>query len=236
MTNSIKNIIFDFDGTLADTAPLIVATMQAAIKELDLAPQPEAVCRATIGLRLEEIPALLWPGNSVAREKFATTYRRIFDELKRPLAVECFPGVTETLRALHGAGFRMAMASSRSHKSLSEYVSTFGLDDCFSMLIGGNDVSRGKPAPEPVEKILNTCGWDAKETLTVGDAPVDILMGHAAGTLTCAVTYGNGQTAELQSARPTYIIDSFYSLPAILGCSKFPIPTHQTVNNGARQD
>ena len=70
---------------------------------------------------------------------------------------------------------------------------------------GGN----GKPAPDPVLKILHTCGWKASNTITVGDAPVDILMGRAAGTLTCAVTYGNGTRNELEAAAPNFIIDSF---------------------------
>ena len=58
----VRNIIFDFDGTLADTAPLIIATMQAAIRELDLPLRTNEECRALIGLRLEDIPAALWPG------------------------------------------------------------------------------------------------------------------------------------------------------------------------------
>lgn len=84
------------------------------------------------------------------------------------------------------------------------------------MLIGGNDVEHGKPAADPVLKILNTCGWNAAETLTVGDAPVDIQMGKAAGTLTCAVTYGNGTEAELAAAGPDYIISDFPALAEIV--------------------
>ena len=173
---TIRNIIFDFDGTLVDTAPLIIATIQATIAELGLEAHTDAECRATIGLRLEDVPSVLWPANEVAARDFAGTYRRIF----------------------------------------AEHVKQFGIEDYFDMLIGGNDVEHGKPSAEPVVKILQACGWSANETLTVGDAAVDIMMGHAAGTATCAVTYGNGQRAELSSAAPTLMIDTFDSLTNVL--------------------
>lgn len=212
----IRNIVFDFDGTLVDTAPLIIKTMHTAIRELGLPDRSDSECRSTIGLRLEEVPGALWSDGIVSGERFASTYRRIFDDLKRPLNVECFQGVPATLRNLHEKGFRMAIASSRSHRSLEEYISLFGLEDSFFMLVGGNDVVHGKPSPDPVLNILNTQGWNASETLTVGDAPVDILMGKGAGTMTCAVTYGNSSYEELDKARPDVIIDYFGALNEIL--------------------
>lgn len=214
--SNIKNLIFDFDGTLVDTAPLIIKTMQAAIKELELPEKSEEEYRATIDLRLEEIPAVLWPEVPNLSEKYATTYRRIFDDLKRPINVACFPDVVNSLRSLYAAVYRMAIASSRSHKSLEEYVNLFGLSDCFSMLIGGNDVEHGKPAPDPVLAILDAQKWNPEETITIGDAPVDILMGKAAGTLTCGVTYGNSSYGELKAVNPDFIITSFNQLLTIL--------------------
>ena len=208
----MRNIVFDFDGTLVDTAPLIIKTMQATIHELGLPERSEEECRASIGFRLEEIPSVLWPEIKDLSATYAHTYRRIFDKLKRPLRVTCYPGVVDTLRKLHEDGYRMAIASSRSHASLEEYIELFQLSDCFSMLVGGNDVEHGKPAPDPVLAILKAMDWKASETLTVGDAPVDILMGKAAGTRTCAVTYGNSTLEALQSASPDFIIDSFPKL------------------------
>lgn len=208
----ITNVIFDFDGTLVDTAPLIVATMQAAIKELGLPEKTDAECRASIGLRLEEIPAALWADGEELSAIYAKTYRRIFEELKRPLKVECFPGVLEIIRELRALGFHLAIASSRSHKSLEEYTEMFELTDCFEMLVGGDDVANGKPAPDPVLAIVEHLGWDIEETIVVGDAVFDIEMGRAAGAHTCAVTYGNGSRAELEAVNPDVIIDSFPQL------------------------
>lgn len=205
----MKNIIFDFDGTLADTASLIVATMQATIGRMQLPRKTEAECRATIGLRLEEVPSVIWPELGNIGAEYARTYRSIFEELSRTCEVRCFPGVIDTLRQLHAAGYGMAIASSRSRRSLVEYVRLFNLTDCFCRLVGGDDVANGKPAPDPVLAILAAEGWDAAETLTVGDADVDIIMGRTAGTATCAVTYGNGTPDELESVRPDFTISRF---------------------------
>ncbi|MDE6266677.1 MAG: HAD-IA family hydrolase [Muribaculaceae bacterium] len=217
---NIKHLIFDFDGTLVDTAALIVSTMKAAAKELGLDSRSDADYRSTIGVRLEQVPQILWPENEAAQGQFAHTYRRRFDELSRPLNVECFDGVKETLAWLSDAGFSMAIASSRNGESLREYLKLFGITGYFSVILGGDDVRHGKPSPEPVLTILERCGWSADETLTVGDAPVDIVMGREAGTLTCAVTYGNGKEKELRDEHPCYIISSFETLiPIVEGVS-----------------
>lgn len=174
---SIKNIIFDFDGTLVDTAPLIVATMQAAIRELGLPSKSEQECKSSIGLRLEDIPMALWPDKPGTGPVYAATYRRIFEDLKGEIRAELFPGVIDTLRQLHNDGYRLAIASSRSHRSLADFVTLFSIAGLFDAVIGGDDVSNGKPAPDPVEAICEPLGWQAGETLVVGDTNFDIENG-----------------------------------------------------------
>lgn len=212
----VKNLIFDFDGTLVDTAPLIIRTMQAAMRVMNLPVRDNEQCRAVIGLRLEEIPDILWPEHKGVGEEFSRTYRSIFDELKFPLNVVCFPKVTRTLRKLLSEGYGMAVASSRNHKSLNEYLRLFGISDCFSTVIGGDDIVNGKPAPDAIYEILNIEGWNPEETMVVGDAEFDIIMGKAAGTKTCAVTYGYGSTADIQSEHPDYTIPQIDNLLSIL--------------------
>lgn len=207
-----KNLIFDFDGTLVDTAPLIVSTMQATIREMGLPPKSDEECRATIGLRLEEIPSVLWNGGEGLSTKFAATYRRLFDELKRPIKVECFAGVDEGLRKLRAHGYGIAIAGSRSHKSLDEYVSDFGWGGLLDAVIGGNDVEHGKPAPDAVYVICNRLGWNPEECLVTGDAIYDILMGKNAGSMTCGVAYGNQTREQLMCANPDWIVDKFNEL------------------------
>lgn len=241
----IRNIIFDFDGTLADTSPLIIKTMQTSIKALGLPSKSDDECRASIGLRLEDIPTALWPDRPGLTAEFAKTYRRIFEELKGANRVSCYPGVTETLRLFHEEGYHLAIASSRSHKSLEEYVAEFGFGGYFSAVIGGNDVEHGKPAPDPVLAITGPCGWDVAETLVVGDATFDILMGRNAGAITCGVSYGNQSREQLAEAMPDAIIPAFPALiPIVKGVTpslveyveEFIIPSYSSFDKAHRED
>lgn len=212
-----RNIIFDFDGTLVDTAALIIETMQRTISALGLPEKSDEECKAMIGYRLEEIPLLLWPDIPDLAQLYATAYREIFNTIKDSFKVRLYPNVFDILTELNRQGLGMAIASSRSRASLNEYCSELHITDCFRMLVGGGDVDNGKPAPDPVNLVLATQGWDKDETLVVGDMNVDIRMGKAAGTATCGVTYGNGSVAELRDAGADYLISDFRELKNILG-------------------
>lgn len=208
----IRNIIFDFDGTLMDTAPVILATMYATIREMGLPSRTEEQCRATIGMRLEDIPEKLFPDNPGISDTYAATYRRLFTQENKPGIATPFPGVIDTLRRLHSLGYPMAVASSRNHSSLQNFVDDLKLNDVFGMLIAGDDVTEAKPAPEPVLTVCRDMGWQTSDSLVVGDATYDILMGSNAGAQTCAVTYGNQSREQLLSVSPDFIIDSFPQL------------------------
>ena len=110
-------------------------------------------------------------------------------------------------------GCRLAIASSRRLVSLTDYLKKLGIEDWFEIVVGADSVTKGKPDPEPVLTVLKAFGWNADDTLVVGDADVDIMMGNAAGCKTCAVTYGNGSIASLKAAQPDYLIDDFKELP-----------------------
>lgn len=210
-----RNIIFDFDGTLADTAPSILETMHRTIDALKLPKKTDEECRSIIGYRLEETPSILWPEIPDLSDRYVTTYREIYNSIKDSFKAPLFPHVLETLEELNRQWIRMAIASSRSKISLQEYCSDLHINKYFQMLVGAGDVKNGKPAPDPVNLILDTQGWDKNETLVVGDMGVDILMGKGAGTAACGVTYGNGSPAELKEAGADHIISDFSELIGI---------------------
>ena len=210
----IKIIILDFDGTLGDTAAVIVRTMQATIKELALPSRTEQECAAMIGLRLTEIPPVLFPECEVDGESYASTYRRLFHEFNTEGAVVLYPHVLETLMQLKNRGFVLTIASSRSHASLAEYVESLGLSSVITYILGAEDVTNGKPDPEPVNMTLEKFGLKPEEALVVGDTVFDIDMGRNAGTMTCGVTYGNGSRKSLSDA--DRIIDDFSGILEII--------------------
>lgn len=207
---NIRIMILDFDGTLGDTAGVIVKTMQATIKELGLPSRSDEQCAAMIGLRLIEIPPVLFPECELDGEYYASTYRRLFHDFNTDGAVELYPNVLETLVELKKRGIILTIASSRSKASLTEYVSALGLESVISFVLGADDVKDGKPAPEAVNRTLEKFGFLPEEALVVGDTTFDIQMGKAAGTRTCGVTYGNGSIESLADA--DRIIDDFREL------------------------
>ena len=211
-----RNIIFDFDGTLADTAELTVETMHKTNRALNLPDKSDAECKAMIGYRLEEIPSILWPEMPDLSERYAATFREIYKSTKEDFKVRTYPEVSDTLTRLKRDGIRMAVASSRSKVSLLDLCNELRIADYFQMIVGGGDVYNGKPAPDPVNLVLATQGWDKDETLVVGDMSVDILMGKAAGAATCGVIYGNGSVAELRDVGADYLISDFSELKDLL--------------------
>ena len=211
----IRNIILDFDGTIADTQALIVKTLQDTMSQHDLAVLPANVCAKTIGLRLDESFATLFPHLTPDEAKScAASYRAIFDENKKTIRVQPFPNVISTILQLHDLGHSIAIASSRGRESLLAYVEQMRLQQAISVIVAADDVSRVKPDPEMALKAIAQIGGEPQDAIVVGDMIFDIQMGKSAHMKTCAVTYGNGTPEQLASA--DYVIDDFKLLLPIV--------------------
>ena len=209
----IRLIIFDFDGTLADTRDNIVRTIQAAMRQLGLPVADKSACADTIGLTLRDAFAQLYPDSPTdLPDRCVETYREIFNRNKHLLIPAAFPHVHSTLRRLWQQGVVLTVASSRAAASLHEFLGAMGLSDYISCVFGADNVEHPTPHPAPVLQTLRETKFDAAETLVVGDMPVDILMGRNAGTLTCGVTYGNATRERLQSSGAHFLIDDIAEL------------------------
>lgn len=210
----MKLIILDFDGTLADTAGVIITTMQATRRELGLPERTDEQCAAMIGLRLVEIPAVLYPECTIDTDLYSRTYRRLFRIFNTDDAVNLYPNVLDTLKELKRRGFILTIASSRSRASLIDYITNLHLTDTISYVLGADDVKDGKPNPEAVNMTLKKFGVKPEAAIVVGDTVFDVQMGKNAGTLACGVTYGNGSRDSLKDA--DWIIEDFSQLLDIL--------------------
>jgi HAD superfamily hydrolase (TIGR01509 family) len=209
-----KILILDFDGTLGDTVRVIVQTMQATIRELGLPARTDRECASMIGLRLVDIPSVLFPECDLDGEVYAQTYRRLFHIYNIEGAVVLYPNVIETLAELKNRGYILTIASSRSRASLNNYINDLGISPIISYVLGADDVVEGKPNPEPVIRTLEHFGFKPEEAIVVGDTVFDVEMGLNAGTKTCGVTYGNGSRESISAA--DWIIDDFAQLLEIV--------------------
>lgn len=216
----LRLLILDFDGTLADTAAGIVATMTAAFRECGLPVPDAAAVRRTIGLPLPQSISLLaglQPGEALDRA--TATYRRLFETIGTQ-AVSAFPHVIETLRRACGAGITTAIATSRGSASVRALCAQLGHAPYVRYYVAEDNVRHKKPAPDAVLLLLQQTGTRPEDCLVVGDTSYDIEMGRAAGCPTCGVTYGNHDRTQLAEA--DFLIDDFAQLAGEDG--SFPLP------------
>lgn len=211
-----KIAILDFDGTLADTRPVIIETFHRTFDAMHLAQHTDSEIAATIGLPLIQAFPHLEPMGAELAAECTDCYRRIFDNVTCEIGVPMFPHVADTLRALHDAGLTLTIATSRGHASTEEFLRNFGLDGIIRYIVAAEDVKYAKPHHEPVETTLRELGFSACETIVVGDTHFDIQMGRNAGCETVGVTYGNGSRESLQEAGATCIIDDFKEMLRII--------------------
>ena len=207
----IKNILFDFDGTLADTVQGIVETLRESFVRLGRPVPTEEEMVATIGRPLWKAFQTL--GKMTDDEAFQAVevYRELFMQYEIP-NIRMFPGVTAMLEQFAERGIRMAIVTSRDRHSLDLILQNNGIDKFFETEVTVDDHLTPKPAPDMVLALLERMNIKATETLVVGDTTFDIEMGNRAGCKTCAVTWGNHSCELLQSARPDMIIDDLDSI------------------------
>ena len=211
-----KIIILDFDGTIADTRPVIINTFRRTFEAMHLPPHSDEEIASTIGIPLIEAFPVLHPMDAESAARCTATYRSIFDKVNGEIGVPMFPHVADTLRGLHAKGCTLTIATSRSYRSAAEFMRSFGLDGIISLIIAAEDVKHAKPAPEPVEKTLRHFGMQPADALVVGDTHFDIRMGRNAGCETVGVTYGNGSRESLIEADADHIIDDFAEISGII--------------------
>lgn len=208
----MKTIIFDFDGTLADTRQSIIQTLQATLKELHLSEAEEEQIKNLIGLPLRDTfvqaghiqdPDLLEKAIGIYREKYPDISLH---------SVRLFPHVKGTLKDLHRQGITIAIASSKGKDALSQLLQSLDIRQYITMTCGEQDVKNKKPAPDIVLKILSEIQTEPQDTLVVGDTTYDVIMGQNAGCHTCGVTYGNHTVEQLRQQGADFIVDDFVEI------------------------
>lgn len=205
----MKLIVWDFDGTLADSRRYIEAGMEHALEQLGFQHRPgirEAWMRQ-VGLPIEEGLNRIFEGQDVDKANVLKVYRS-FDWAGHEHLLQPFPGMSDLVFELHGRGVKMAIASSKRTLPLTRQVANFGWTACFDPLVTPDDVRIGKPHPESLEICLAAHGLEAKEALMIGDTPFDLEMAERAGVPSVGVGHGfYGQEALLAHNPLAYATD-----------------------------
>jgi phosphoglycolate phosphatase len=215
MDPAYRLVIFDFDGTIADTRESIVTTVHATLERLGRPSLPTALIEELIGLPLTKTFQAAGLGDC-ALDDAVRIYRELYDDAAFP-TVRLFPEAAETLAGLRAMGVRLAIASSKGKAAIQKILQRFSIMDLFDAIGAEQDVARKKPAPDLALFVLQKCGIAPPQAIVVGDTVYDMEMGREAGCDTCGARYGYG--CGLESARATYSIDRVADLIDIVSRS-----------------
>lgn len=202
-------IVFDLDGTVADTPELITDIMADILTELGVAADRAAI-RATIGTPLVASFTRLIGENDPRVAEAAVTYRARFDiRAKERGTALLFPGVVDGLTRLRAAGVRCSIGTSKANAAASLVLDVCGISEFFETVVGFDDVANGKPAPDTALLAARRLDVEPARCLVVGDAVGDIGMGVSAGMRALGVSYGVATTADLRAAGADRVVDGF---------------------------
>ena len=140
---------------------------------------------------------------------FLRAYRHAYARQNACLTLP-YPGVIATLQAL--SAFTLGIVTTKEPGQAEIVLKRLALRPFFQHIQGGTPGLRLKPAPDTILAALAVLRCPPSSALMVGDTPADILAGKAAGTMTCAVTYGFGRREALLRCAPDYVIDAFGEL------------------------
>lgn len=206
-----KLLIFDWDGTIIDSAARIISSMQAAAHDCQFNVPSDNEVRNIIGLGLPEALRILIPGLNEddieqMRERYSYYYLSA-DSTPSPL----FSGAQRSLERMHKSGMRMAVATGKSRRGLDRVFAETGLAPLFETSRCADETT-SKPDPHMLEEILAVTGVAASEAVMIGDTEYDLEMGRRAGMDVIAVSYGAHHVDRLKGFEPVLEVHHFPEL------------------------
>jgi phosphoglycolate phosphatase len=195
--SGIRIVLFDLDGTLADTAPDLADAMNACLIARGRPPMPLELLRPWVshgarGLIRQAFD--LGPGDTGYEELRVEFVDRYESALCRHTTL--FPGVDRMLGALDEAGLPWGIVTNKVARLTTPLVRLLGLDHRAACVVSGDTAARPKPDPAPITYALDVCRCTPEMGVYVGDDERDIQAGRAAGVRTFAAAYGYSAARE----------------------------------------
>jgi len=211
MNHQAKLIVFDWDGTLMDSAAHIVTCLQMALADLELPQKSDDEIKNIIGLGLREALGVLCPqANDHELTALTGRYRQhFFDQQHEPC--ELFPGARELIEELHRQDYFLAVATGKGRNGLDKVLNETGMGAFFPMTRCA-DESHSKPHPQMLLDIIDWYGVEAHETIMIGDTEYDLEMANNAAAHSVAVTYGVHEKQRLLDCKPLTCLDNIDDL------------------------
>lgn len=208
-------VIFDWDGTLIDSAGKIISCMQQAARDADLVPPADESVRNIIGLGLDLAIERLYPAEAERkRAEVREHYSRNFIAADRS-PCDFFPGVRDLLASLQEKGVQLAVATGKSRKGLSRVLGNLEMETFFAATRCADETA-SKPDPLMLHELCEEFAIRPKEAVMVGDTEYDLEMAQRIGMPSVGVSYGAHAVERLVRWQPLQIIDAFAELEGVL--------------------
>lgn len=209
----IDTVLFDLDGTLIDTNELIFSSFEHTLNHFYPGKYTREHMVEFIGPPLIDTFSKI---DSNRVDEMIAKYRE-HNFAHHDLLVKDYEGVYETVEALHTAGFKLAVVTTKVKKTTRMGLKLGRLDGFFETIVAMDDVEKVKPDPEPLHKAMKALGSTPETTIMVGDSQYDILGGKNAGVRTAGVCWTIKGEDFLRSFQPDYMLNRMTDLLPILG-------------------
>jgi phosphoglycolate phosphatase len=216
----VRTVIFDLDGTLADTSGDLIAAANACFRVMGHEPLLDPARDAATALRGGK--AMLRLGLSrLGREGDEAAVERHYPDLLRLYGeaidthTRLYPGAMEAVAALDHAGYRVGICTNKPERLAELLMTRLGVRDAFGSLVGADTLAVRKPDPAPLREAVRRAGGDPARAVLIGDTVTDRETARAAGVASVLVTFGPGG-AQVAALEPEAMIGHFDELPEVV--------------------
>jgi HAD superfamily hydrolase (TIGR01549 family) len=209
---TVDCLVFDLDGTLIDSSEGVVDAVNYSLRMMDCPEQPPERIKRYIGFPLSQ----MYPDFTDAPVPELYRHFQVRAAETVVSSTVALDRVPEALSLLRKQGFRMAIASTKVRRHIEGIVARLEWAGYFDALVGGDDVTRVKPAPDAFNRALHLLEASPKRAIAIGDTINDIEAARAVPMPVVGVTSPYRERTELEQACPDYLITSLSDLPSLL--------------------
>ena len=210
----LKLIVFDWDGTLADSVTKIWECKKFLARKYNLPKPSEEIVRNVLGTKFEDAMAKCFPqANQELLYKMCQEFHILMQqEIYQALL---FPNARKILELFKSQNILLAVATSKDRKEIGKSIMYNNLSNMFDMVCCGKEYQE-KPHPAMLEHIMKKFNVEPDECIMIGDTTTDMLFAANAGVKAIAVTFGAHPLTKLQSMNPAASIDEWMQLPGVI--------------------